>query len=47
MQRAGGTARLLERLQSLARRGSDGPVRSGDVVYFDMNPANILHHGGG
>ena len=46
MRRAGGTARLLERLQGLAGRNCDGPVRSGDVVHFDMNPANIVHDGG-
>jgi aminoglycoside phosphotransferase (APT) family kinase protein len=46
MRQAGGTARLLERLQELARRNCDGPVRSGDVVHFDMNPANIVHDGG-
>lgn len=46
MRRAGGTARLLERLQDLAGRNCDGPVRSGDVAHFDMNPANIVHDGG-
>jgi aminoglycoside phosphotransferase (APT) family kinase protein len=46
MRQAGGTARLLERLQELARRNCDGPARRGDVVHFDMNPANILHDGG-
>ncbi len=46
MRQAGGTARLLERLQELARRNCGEPVRRGDVVHFDMNPANILHDGG-
>jgi len=46
MRRAVGTARLLERLQDLAGRNCDGPVRSGDVAHFDMNPANIVHDGG-
>jgi aminoglycoside phosphotransferase (APT) family kinase protein len=45
MRQAAGTARLLERLQELARRNRDGPVRRGDVVHFDLNPANILHQG--
>lgn len=45
MRRAGGTALLLERLQELARRNCDGPVRRSDVTHFDMNPANILHDG--
>jgi aminoglycoside phosphotransferase (APT) family kinase protein len=43
MRQAEGTALLLERLQELARRNCDGPVRRDDVVHFDMNPANIIH----
>lgn len=45
MRRARGTTLLLDRLQDLARRNRDLPVRRGDVVHFDMNPANILHEG--
>ena len=46
MRQAGGTTRLLERLQELSRRNCGGPVRSGDIVHFDMNPANIVHDRG-
>lgn len=45
MRQARDTALLLHRLQELARRNCDGPVRGDDVVHFDMNPANILHDG--
>jgi len=40
------TARLLGRLQSLARRNQRDEARTRDVVHFDLNPANILHAGG-
>jgi aminoglycoside phosphotransferase (APT) family kinase protein len=39
------TAALLGRLQELARRNVRDEARTGDVVHFDMNPANILHVG--
>ena len=43
MRRQRDTAVLLDRLQALAAAGASGPVRSGDVLHFDLNPANILH----
>lgn len=46
MRQAPRTAALLRRLQTLARRNRRDEARTGDVVHFDMNPANILHAGG-
>jgi aminoglycoside phosphotransferase (APT) family kinase protein len=46
MRQAPRTARLLGRLQALARRNQRDEARTRDVVHFDMNPANILHVGG-
>lgn len=46
MRQAPRTAALLRRLQMLARRNLGDQARTGDVVHFDMNPANILHAGG-
>jgi aminoglycoside phosphotransferase (APT) family kinase protein len=46
MRQAPRTAALLGRLQTLARRNRQDGARTGDVVHFDMNPANILHAGG-
>lgn len=46
MRQAPRTAALLGRLQALARRNRREEARTGDVVHFDMNPANILHAGG-
>jgi Ser/Thr protein kinase RdoA (MazF antagonist) len=46
MRQAPRTAALLGRLQALARRNRRDQARTGDVVHFDLNPANILHTGG-
>ncbi|HXB47037.1 MAG TPA: aminoglycoside phosphotransferase family protein [Streptosporangiaceae bacterium] len=46
MRRAPRTAALLRHLQTLARRNRRDQPRTGDIVHFDMNPANILHVGG-
>jgi aminoglycoside phosphotransferase (APT) family kinase protein len=46
MRQAPRTAALLGRLQTLARRNQRDQARAGDVVHFDMNPANILHAAG-
>lgn len=43
MRQAVDTTSLLGRLQGLARRNWNAPVRRRDVVHFDLNPANILH----
>ncbi len=46
MRQAGDTAALLDRLQALGRRNQRGEPRTGDIVHFDLNPANILQVGG-
>jgi len=46
MRQSHDTAALLRHLQMLARRNQRDQIRTGDVVHFDMNPANILHAGG-
>lgn len=46
MRRRPDTTALLARIQKLALRNTSVPVASGDVVHFDMNPANIVHRGG-
>jgi Ser/Thr protein kinase RdoA (MazF antagonist) len=49
MRRRPDTSALLDRLIGLADRcttGTAGPVRTTDLVHFDLNPANILHEGG-
>jgi aminoglycoside phosphotransferase (APT) family kinase protein len=46
MRQAPRTAALLRHLQTLARRNRRDQPRIGDVVHFDMNPANILHVSG-
>jgi aminoglycoside phosphotransferase (APT) family kinase protein len=46
MRRHADTSALLDRLRAVAAAGASGPVRSRDVVHFDLNPANILHADG-
>jgi aminoglycoside phosphotransferase (APT) family kinase protein len=43
MRQSPRTAALLDRLQNLAKRKRLDEARTGDVLHFDMNPANILH----
>lgn len=40
------TAAILDRLRRLATQHARGPVRTSDVVHFDLSPANILHNHG-
>jgi hypothetical protein len=46
MRRRADTAMLLDRLTQVAARHRAGPVRTNDVVHFDLNPANVLHVSG-
>ncbi len=40
------TAAILDRLRRLATQHARGPVRTSDVVHFDLSPANVLHDHG-
>lgn len=40
------TATILDRLRRLATRHARGPVRTSDIVHFDLSPANVLHDHG-
>jgi Ser/Thr protein kinase RdoA (MazF antagonist) len=46
MRRRADTSALLRRLLRVAARNRSAPVRTTDVVHFDMSPANILHQRG-
>jgi aminoglycoside phosphotransferase (APT) family kinase protein len=46
MRRRPETAEILDRLRRLAARHARGPVRTSDIVHFDLSPANIVHDHG-
>ena len=46
MRRRPGTRSLLDRVVAIGRELGRGPVRTTDVVHFDLSPANVLHDGG-
>lgn len=46
MQRRTDTASVLERVIRIGSENAQGDVRSADIVHFDLNPANVLHHDG-
>jgi hypothetical protein len=46
MHRRADTRSLLERVVAVGRRLGHGPVRTTDIVHFDLNPANVLHEHG-
>jgi aminoglycoside phosphotransferase (APT) family kinase protein len=40
------TAAVLDRIVRIEGETDRGPVRTGDIVHFDLNPANVLHDNG-
>jgi Ser/Thr protein kinase RdoA (MazF antagonist) len=46
LHRRADTRSLLERVVTIGRELGHGPVRTTDIVHFDLNPANVLHENG-
>jgi aminoglycoside phosphotransferase (APT) family kinase protein len=46
MQERPDTAAILDQVRDLTTEHARGPVRTGDIVHFDLSPANVLHDRG-
>jgi len=46
MRRRPDTRSLLDRVVDIGCEFGRGPVRTTDIVHFDLSPANVLHEGG-
>jgi thiamine kinase-like enzyme len=46
MRQRGDTSALLDQILDLVAQLRGQPARSADLLHFDLNPANVLHHNG-